>query len=229
MDLNAANNQGACGTAQGSIPVRSWQPLEILTLTVLGMASVGLIKYTDLLLYRATMYSVPAAAWIPDARVTSCLITLALYILVGKRWPTPREALQNKDAYWMASMSAAWLTTTAVAVFWFRVYVPPVHGVVETAAFLVFGMMAEEFLFRGALFSVAKQLGGNWFATFASAIFFSLSHFQYHSYHLTPAAIAQVSYTLPMGVTFGFLRQRSDRLWPAIVVHFINNGMVLLR
>jgi len=121
------------------------------------------------------------------------------------------------------------LLGTVVAVFWVRVYLPPIHGVVETLAFLVFGLMAEEFLFRGALFPVARQLGGAWFAIFASATFFSLSHFQYHTYHLTPEAITQVAYTFPMGITFGFLRERSDRLWPVIVVHFITNGIGLLR
>ena len=225
-DLNAAKNQCA---AQTNIPDRSWQRLEILALTILGIASLGLIRYTDLFLYRAAMYSLPAAAWIPDARITSCLIAFALYVLVRKRWPAHREALQSKDVYWVALVSAGWLLSTVVAVWWVRVYLPPIHGVVETLAFLVFGLTAEEFLFRGAIFSVAKQLGGAWFAIFASAIFFSLSHFQYHAYHLTPEAMTQVAYTFPMGIAFGFVRERSDRLWPVIVLHFINNGIGLLR
>jgi hypothetical protein len=76
-------------------------------------------------------------------------------------------------------------------------------------------------------FSCVRSDG--WFAIFVSAIFFSLSHFQYHAYHLTPAAIAQAAYTLPMGITFGYLRERSDSLWPGIVIHFLNNGLALLR
>ena len=226
MDLNAAKNQCA---VQTDIPDRSWQPLEMLALMILGIASLGLIRYTDLFLYRAAIYSLPSAAWIPDVRITSCLIAFALYALVRKHWPTYHEALQEKDVYWVALVSSGWLLGTVVAVFWVRVYLPPIHGVVETIAFLVFGLMAEEFLFRGAIFSVAQHLGGAWFAIFASAIFFSLSHFQYHAYHLTPEAIAQVAYTFPMGITFGFLRQRSDRVWPVMVVHFINNGIGLLR
>jgi membrane protease YdiL (CAAX protease family) len=226
MNWNAAKNQCA---AQTNIPDRSWQALEILALTILGITSLGLIRYTDLFLYRAATHLLPAAAWIPDVRLTSCLIAFALYILVRKRWPTHREALQKKDTYWVALVSAGWLLGTVVAVFWVRVYLPPIHGVVETLAFLVFGLMAEEFLFRGAIFSVAKQLEEAWFAIFVSAIFFSLSHFQYHAYHLTREAITQVAYTFPMGITFGFLRQRSDRLWPVILVHFVNNGIGLLR
>ena len=106
MDLNAAKNQCA---VQSDIPARSWQPLEVLALTILGIASLGLIRYTDLFLYRAAMYSLPAAAWIPDVRITSCLITFALYILVQKRCPTHREDLKKKDAYWVALVSAGWL------------------------------------------------------------------------------------------------------------------------
>ena len=198
-------------------------------LTILGIASLGLIRYTDLFLYRAAIYSLPATAWIPDVRITSCLVAFALYLLVQKLWPTRREAFQKKDAYWVALVSIGWLLGTVVAVFGVRVYLPPIHGVVETLAFLVFGLMAEEFLFRGAIFSIAKQLGGAWFAIFASAIFFSLSHFQYHAYDLTSEAITQVAYTFPMGITFGFVRERSHRLWPVIVVHLINNGIGLMR
>ncbi len=228
MDLNAPPNQSATSRAQAGAPVHSW-PLGILTLTALAVASLGLIRYTDLYLYRAAMNSLPAVAWVPDARITSCLVAFAFYLLVGKRWPTRRGALQKEDFRWMALIAAAWLAATAVADFWVRVYLPPIHGVVEIAAFLGFGLMAEEFLFRGAMFAVAKQLGGDWFAIVFSAIFFSLSHFQYHGYHLTPAAIAQSAYTLPMGITFGWLRARSDRLWPTMLVHFINNGLALLR
>ena len=107
MDLNAPKNQGACCAAQAGVPVRSSQPLGLLTLAALGTASLGLIRYTDLYLYRAAIYSLPAAAWIPDARITSCLIAFALYVLVEKRWPTYREALQRKDAYWMALIGAS--------------------------------------------------------------------------------------------------------------------------
>ena len=226
MDLNAPKNR--C-TAQIDSFAHSWQRPETLALTTLGIASLGLIRYTDLFLYRAAMYSLPAAAWIPDARITSCFIAALLYILVRRRWPAHRETRQRKDAYWVAVVSAGWLLGTVVAIFWVRIYSPPIHGVVETLAFLVFGLMAEELLFRGAIFSVAKQLRGAWFAILASAIFFSLSHFQYHAYHLTPEAITQVAYTFPMGIAFGFLRERSDRLWLVAAVHFINNGIGLLR
>ena len=227
MDLNTAKNVCAAKTTS---PDRSRPPLdEILTLTTFGIASLGLIRYTDLFLYRAAMHALPAAAWIPNVRITSCLTAFWLNVLVLKRWPAHREALRKKDVYWVALASTGWLLGTVVAVFWVRVYLPPIHGAVEILAFLVFGLMAEEFLFRGAIFSVAKQLGGAWFAILASAIFFSLSHFQYHGYHVTLEAITQVAYTFPMGITFGFLRERSSRLWPVIVVHFLNNGIGLLR
>ena len=156
MNLNAARSQCA---AQTNISDRSWQPLEILALTILGIASLGLIRYTDLFLYRAATHLPPAAAWIPDVRITSCLIAFALYVLVHKRWPTHRKTLQMKDASWVALVSTGWLLGTVVAVSWVRVYLPPIHGVVETLAFLVFGLMAEEFLFRGAMFSVATERG----------------------------------------------------------------------
>jgi membrane protease YdiL (CAAX protease family) len=52
---------------------------------------------------------------------------------------------------------------------------------------------------------------------------FALQHFQFHPYHLTPAALLQVGFTVPMGLVFGRLRQESGSLWPGLAVHVLTN------
>lgn len=227
--LNAPEIQNEVSASGDVIPGGSSRSRQILSLMILGLASLGLIHFTDLYLYRASKSFLPGVAWIPDARITSSLLAFGIYVLVGKIWPRYRDFLQKTDVFWVAGVSLVWLATAAIADFGFRVYLPPVHGPVRTAAFLVFGVMAEEFLFRGAIFSVAKNIGGSWFAIATSAVFFSVSHLQYHNFQLTAAAFAQMAYTLPMGVAFGFVRDRSDSLWPPMVLHFLNNGLALMR
>lgn len=58
MDLNVGKNRCA---VQTNTSAHSWQPLKILALTILGLASLGLIRYTDLFLYRTAVYSLPVA------------------------------------------------------------------------------------------------------------------------------------------------------------------------
>ena len=109
------------------------------------------------------MHSLPAAAWIPDVRISSCLpIAFALYVLVRKRQLTHREALQKNDAYWAAlDLAPDGSLGTVVAVFWVPcVHLPPIHGVVGNPRLsCVFGLMAEEFLFRGSHILSCKGTG----------------------------------------------------------------------
>ncbi len=125
-------------------------------------------------------------------------------------------------------LSGAWLVVTAVADFVVDVYLPPIHRASAIAAFLVCGAVAEEFLFRGAVFDSAERIWGEgWKPVLLSAAAFSLAHLQYHSFRLTPQAWAQIGYTLPMGMVLGILRWKSRRLWPSAALHIANNALAL--
>jgi membrane protease YdiL (CAAX protease family) len=44
-----------------------------------------------------------------------------------------------------------------------------------------------------------------------------------HQSHLTPAAVIQVAFTIPMGIIFGRLRQEPGSLWPGLALHVVTN------
>lgn len=83
----------------------------------------------------------------------------------------------------------------------------------------VFGPIAEELLFRGAVLNSLLEWdrvkGRPWLAIILSAVLFSLAH-------LNPA---QLPSTLSMGLFFGWLCYRTGSLLPGIVLHVFNNSL----
>ena len=124
-----------------------------------------------------------------------------------------------------------WLIGTVIAVHGVGVYVPSLPRSEDIAAFMGFGLLAEELLFRGAIFSLCRRV----FPTHAtlpivwSAALFGLQHLQYHHFHADAHALTQVAYTILMGLVLGYVRSSTQRLWPGVVAHVLNNGITLMR
>ncbi len=201
-----------------------------LLLLFVTVSSLVFLTAIDLPLFRIAARFVPSLAWIPDSRLTSLLASAALYLWL--RQPQGRRSSSQNVLPWSAAplllLSGTWLVATAIADFVVHIYLPPVHGASAIAAFLLCGVLAEELLFRGAVFGLAEQVWGDgWKPVFLSAAAFSLAHLQYHSFRLTPQALAQIGYTLPMGMVFGILRWESQRLWPSAALHVANNCLAL--
>lgn len=72
--------------------------------------------------------------------------------------------------------------------------------------------LGEEFLHRGVLLQGTKQIGFKK-AILISALLFSFMHFN----------INQCSYAFIMGLILGIIAVASKNIWPAIIIHFINN------
>ncbi|QIF80564.1 CPBP family intramembrane glutamic endopeptidase [Brevundimonas sp. 'scallop'] len=97
--------------------------------------------------------------------------------------------------------------------------------------FLLLGLMAEEWLFRGVVFEAFRRLApwGDRGAVIGSALLFAVSHLGYHSFQPTPAALQQVAYTLPLGLALGWLRLRTGRIiLPGALAHLMFNLAGLL-
>ncbi len=96
--------------------------------------------------------------------------------------------------------------------------------------FLAFGLMAEEWLFRGVVFETFLHLTpwGSTGAVWGAAALFAVSHFGYHSFQPTSAAWAQVGFTFLMGLALGWLRLRSGRIVPGALAHLSINGAGLI-
>ena len=74
----------------------------------------------------------------------------------------------------------------------------------------------EEFLHRGLLLQGTKHAGFRQ-AIFISAVCFGLAHLN----------IDQVFYAIPMGIFLGVMAVATKSIWPSIIVHFINNLVVV--
>lgn len=127
--------------------------------------------------------------------------------------------------------AALWLVPTAFLTLAHQVWVPYISGPIDIIAFMLTGLLAEEFLFRGAIYdlflSASGHKAGTKLAIGYSAIFFGLSHFQYHHFALTQASVAQVLYTMVLGVLLGMIRGRSGSIWPCVLVHMAGNSFTL--
>ena len=86
----------------------------------------------------------------------------------------------------------------------------------ETRAFCA--PLVEELVFRGLLYG---WLAGRWGKT-AGWIVSSLA---FAAAHTEPAHIILV---FPLGLLFGWLRQRTDSLLPSLVAHIANNALALV-
>lgn len=74
--------------------------------------------------------------------------------------------------------------------------------------------LLEEFSMRGVLMT-SMQRYGNTFAIFASAFIFGLFHGNF----------TQIPFAFICGLFFAYITIATDSLWPAIIVHALNNGM----
>ena len=77
--------------------------------------------------------------------------------------------------------------------------------------------VVEETVFRGLLYG---WVAGRW-GTTAGWLVSSLA---FAAAHVEPAHVILV---LPLGLWFGWLRRRTDSLWPSLVAHMVNNGLAV--
>ncbi len=78
--------------------------------------------------------------------------------------------------------------------------------------------LAEEAVFRGLLYG---WVAGRW-GTTAGWLVSSLA---FAAAHVEPAHVILV---LPLGLWFGWLRRRTDSLWPSLVAHMVNNALAVV-
>ena len=82
--------------------------------------------------------------------------------------------------------------------------------------YAVLPAVVEELVFRGWFIS-ALQPAGERCALIASALLFGLAH----------GNLTQMPFAFMLGLLFGWLFLRTGRLWPSMLVHFLNNAMAV--
>ena len=169
--------------------------------------------------------------FLSDWRLVSLTGVALIYILIdgGRSWRRPRRDRYKR----LLIVGLGWLAVTAVAVFAFDVGTTR-HGNFRAAVdFVVTGVVAEELLYRGAIFSAAetvasqRRLLGLPFPVVFSALLFALGHLQYYGFDFGLTSELRW-YTPFMGLVLGVLRNASGSIWPPIAVHSLSNILSLL-
>ena len=113
---------------------RATTAIFAFVLLALSVVSLALVSTVDDAALRFVSGSVPHGVnpnrfllltlWLIRARVTSCAVCAALWVVVNRVVGADRAARQQR---WRAPawVAVGWLSGTVVAVFGFRVYVPP--------------------------------------------------------------------------------------------------------
>jgi membrane protease YdiL (CAAX protease family) len=170
----------------------------------------------------------PSFAWMATTALCSCLTIVMLYALIGTgealRWrPLPagqrRRVIGLAAGWWLAWMAGciAWADATGQWIIY-------AHGWQAVTAFLLFGPLGEELLFRGILFGHARRI---WPNTLAPAVLISTIAFSLHHIALATApaglVIAQLLFTIPLGVVLALLRARAGSIWIGLGLHVATN------
>ncbi|CAN5916838.1 type II CAAX endopeptidase family protein [soil metagenome] len=78
--------------------------------------------------------------------------------------------------------------------------------------------LVEELVFRGLLYGWLASRWGTLVAWLVSSLAFAAAH----------AEPAHIILVLPLGLWFGWLRRRTDSLWPSLAAHVFNNGLAVV-
>ena len=80
------------------------------------------------------------------------------------------------------------------------------------------GPIIEELFFRGVFWRFCERISNKHYAFFATSIFFAFAHADPH--HIVGV--------FPVGIFIGWLRLRSNSIFPAMLAHIVNNTFISL-
>lgn len=208
---------------------------ETWLLALVGLVSLVQFKALALLAHPplewlATLTGLHLITWLITFRAP------ALLWCGGWRWwlarrdhdPAPKSPISWRTPI---LLSAATLAVSAAIMFGSSIWTQMVFSAADAVVLVVVAVLVEEWWFRGVVYDLAAARfpANPRLALLISAVLFSLGHWQYHGFRLTLPALAQMAYTLPLGLVFGGLRATTGRIWPGVLLHMALNGLAVLR
>lgn len=200
-----------------------------LRLVILLVLSTWLTATANRLSGRLLLTAAPGAAWLADAAVPSMFCILLLFLRFGRlsqlAWPILRGSAWQRIGVLSARWLLAWLLLSALAALLTGGWITYATAPAERLAFLIFGPIGEEMLFRGLILEAAVACfpDREARAVLVSAVAFSLHHIQLHDHPFEGLALAQLAFTLPMGIVLARVRLLSGSLWPPLLLHIATN------
>lgn len=200
--------------------------LVVAIITAVLRAVLKVDENSDIILYFSYLCA-------PVAIVTCIAVVLSVR-KIHPKYVFPVKC--NPKYYLIAVMlifgllfSLSWLDSAAVEFFKLfgykpreaNSYFPNLKGWRVIPAFLViavFPAVLEEALFRGVILNSCEKTMGSIRTIFVVGFCFSLFH----------ASPEQTVYQFIAGCAFAFLAIRSGSILPSVLMHFINNGLILI-
>ena len=173
----------------------------------------------------------PGMGGLADAVVPSLIANFAISLAILPkgilRLPdqqTDWTGLFRVAGLWLCAWLVGCLIAAIHAGHWIK-YTYATHNSAEIVGFTLIGPLAEELLFRGALFELAERVfPENPRATVLStSVIFMLFHLQFHDFQFTQAALGQMAFAFPLGLALGAMRNNSKSMWPGLVLHVLTN------
>ena len=201
-----------------------------ILLQLLVLAPLSLVQFFALARLTGPTLIDLGVASLAAIRLPAFLVSIGLLLLVARDGLGLPRRPDRPALVW--GMTGAVLVTTYLLVFWLRLWVPQMPATADIVVFIGTGLLAEEFWFRGMLFSLFTRItrsdSDHLSILFTSGLY-ALSHWQYHGFQFTPAAVIQLAYTLPLGLVLAMLRSQTLSVWPAVGLHLAVNLIVLAR
>lgn len=198
-----------------------------VTVSLLPLSLV-LTTFTNHFTGRYLQLEAPTLAWIATAAIPSCAVIFGLYALLGDKrllsWPALQPEDRNRVFRLSAIWLALWLAGSIIVAVITGDWVVYARGFPAIAAFLVFGPLGEELLFRGLIYQRVQDLAVR---SALWPILISSLAFSFHHLWLSTApdglALIQVFFTIPMGIVFALLRHQTKSIWPGFLLHVATN------
>jgi membrane protease YdiL (CAAX protease family) len=205
----------------------------LLPFSCLVLCSLVLTAATNYLVGTTLNVNAPDMSWIASAAIPSALLITILYAVFGSRdairWPRLDSAVWRRVFGISAIWLSVWMAGSVVAAVLAGHWIHYATGFPLVAAFILFGPAGEELLFRGLIFEKARVI---WPTKAAPAMCISTAAFSLHHLALGAAphglAIAQILFTIPMGLVLALLRERTRSILPGWLLHVATNCPAVL-
>lgn len=228
---------GTMTTTTAREPVSGRRLLAALGIWVAGAGAIGVATFLGAQAIAPQWATAANLAAVISAEVYTALVVVLLLVIkqpLGWRTPHRDDVLRG-----LAGAAVAWVAVAAVYLALWPVLgsldglfdvlafvgsdggrlavVGPVLAVLSVARATVITPLAEELLFRGALYGWLRRWWPAWITIAATAAAFAAVH----------GFLVVMPYVLVFGIVTGWLRERTGSVAAAFVAHLLNNAALV--
>lgn len=182
--------------------------IDLLRQILLAILVVAMVRWRDGAGWRRTLAlsrPAPGESAVQGLAPRRLALLLVVWPMIHITWVTGTAELLHMPIRRHNSLAPG--LTTGAAAAWL-------------AYVLILAPIAEELLIRGALFERARRFLAPGATIAVTGLIFSVAH-------LTPAGFARPLSLIPLALVLGWVRWRSGRLWPGILLHAWSNLAML--